>query len=35
MERKASYSKIPFKPVINNLSRKIVDLKRSALTKND
>lgn len=33
-ERKASLSKIPFKPVINSLSRKIVDLKRCAMSRN-
>lgn len=32
MSRKASFEKIPFKPTINNLSRKIVDIKRSTMT---
>lgn len=33
MSRKASFEKIPFKPQINNLSRKIVDLKRNGIIK--
>lgn len=35
MSRKASYEKIPFKPIINNLSKKIVDLKRNAINNNN
>lgn len=35
MSRKKSLEKIPFQPIINSLSRKIVDLKRNTMGKND